>query len=155
VQRLSWLFGQSGLSRWVGHEEEQAQAGDLHVGEHVGELNGRTATIAALAVHPGAADYYNLTVSQLHTYAVGASHAVVHNTNGPCLGGSLPDYAGGKTEGILDRGTGPAGATRLISGQMEAFFRTVAQANAMPPQDPELWRAHGMELLGPPLSLAP
>ena len=37
------------------------------------------------------------------------------------------------------------------AGQMEAFFREVTQANAMPPQDPELWRRHGMELLGPPL----
>jgi quercetin dioxygenase-like cupin family protein len=39
------------------------------------------------------------------------------------------------------------------AGAMEAFFREVTKANAMPPQDPELWRAHGMELLGPPLSL--
>jgi quercetin dioxygenase-like cupin family protein len=39
------------------------------------------------------------------------------------------------------------------AGAMEAFFRAVTKANAMPPQDPELWRAHGMELLGPPLSL--
>lgn len=39
------------------------------------------------------------------------------------------------------------------AGKMEAFFRLVTKANAMPPQDPELWRAHGMELLGPPLSL--
>jgi mannose-6-phosphate isomerase-like protein (cupin superfamily) len=37
------------------------------------------------------------------------------------------------------------------AGKMEAFFREVTKANAMPPQDPELWRAHGMELLGPPL----
>ncbi len=34
---------------------------------------------------------------------------------------------------------------------MEAFFREVTKANAMPPQDPGVWRAHGMELLGPPL----
>ena len=34
---------------------------------------------------------------------------------------------------------------------MEAFFREVTKANAMPPQDPGLWHAHGMELLGPPL----
>jgi hypothetical protein len=34
---------------------------------------------------------------------------------------------------------------------MEAFFREVTKANAMPPQDPALWQAHGMELLGPPL----
>jgi mannose-6-phosphate isomerase-like protein (cupin superfamily) len=37
------------------------------------------------------------------------------------------------------------------AGQMEAFFREVTKANAMPPADPDLWRAHGMELLGPPL----
>ncbi len=37
------------------------------------------------------------------------------------------------------------------AGKMEAFFRKVTQTNAMPMQDPELWRAHGMELLGGPL----
>ncbi len=39
------------------------------------------------------------------------------------------------------------------AGQMEAFFREVTKANAMPPQDPKLWQAHGMELLGPPLKV--
>jgi quercetin dioxygenase-like cupin family protein len=39
------------------------------------------------------------------------------------------------------------------AGQMEAFFREVTKANAMPLQDPALWRAHGMELVGPPLAL--
>jgi mannose-6-phosphate isomerase-like protein (cupin superfamily) len=42
----------------------------------------------------------------------------------------------------------------MPAGQMEAFFREVTKANAMPPHNPELWRAHGMELLGPPLSIA-
>jgi mannose-6-phosphate isomerase-like protein (cupin superfamily) len=37
------------------------------------------------------------------------------------------------------------------AGKMEAFFREVTKADAMPAQDPALWRAHGMELLGPPL----
>ncbi|NTU62651.1 MAG: cupin domain-containing protein [Chloroflexi bacterium] len=41
----------------------------------------------------------------------------------------------------------------MPAGQMEAFFREVTKANAMPPQDPALWRAHGMELLGPPLAI--
>ena len=36
----------------------------------------------------------------------------------------------------------------MPAGKMEAFFREVTRANAMPPQDPELWRSHGMELLG-------
>ena len=50
---------------------------------------------------------------------------------------------------------GEAPARMLIvftpAGQMEAFFREVTKANAMPPQDPALWRAHGMQLAGPPL----
>jgi mannose-6-phosphate isomerase-like protein (cupin superfamily) len=44
---------------------------------------------------------------------------------------------------------GEAGGRILIAfnpaGKMEAFFRQVAGANAMPPQDPALWREHGME----------
>jgi mannose-6-phosphate isomerase-like protein (cupin superfamily) len=40
------------------------------------------------------------------------------------------------------------------AGKMEAFFREVTQANAMPSQDPALWRAYGMELLGPPLEVS-
>ena len=43
--------------------------------------------------------------------------------------------------------------TFMPAGNMEAFFRIVTQANAMPPQDPALWRAHGMELVGPPLAV--
>jgi mannose-6-phosphate isomerase-like protein (cupin superfamily) len=41
----------------------------------------------------------------------------------------------------------------LPAGKMESFFREVTKANAMPPQDPKLWQAHGMELLGPPLAV--
>jgi len=37
------------------------------------------------------------------------------------------------------------------AGKMEAFFREVTKANAMPPLEPELWRTHGMEMIGPPL----
>ena len=43
--------------------------------------------------------------------------------------------------------------TFMPAGKMEAFFREVTKANAMPPQDPQLWKAHGMELLGPPLKV--
>lgn len=53
----------------------------------------------------------------------------------------------GDTKGIMLITFWPA-------GQMEAFFREVTKAHAMPPQNPELWHAHGMELLGPPLSIA-
>jgi len=37
------------------------------------------------------------------------------------------------------------------AGKMEAFFNETTKTNAMPAQDPALWRAHGMELVGPPL----
>ncbi|MBI1256352.1 MAG: cupin domain-containing protein [Chloroflexi bacterium] len=43
--------------------------------------------------------------------------------------------------------------TFMPAGKMEAFFREVTKANAMPPQDPALWEAHGMELVGPPLKV--
>lgn len=39
----------------------------------------------------------------------------------------------------------------MPAGKMEAFFREVTRANAMPAQDPALWRAHGMDVVGPPL----
>ncbi len=39
------------------------------------------------------------------------------------------------------------------AGKMEAFFNETIKARAMPPQDPELWLAHDMQLLGPPLTV--
>jgi mannose-6-phosphate isomerase-like protein (cupin superfamily) len=39
------------------------------------------------------------------------------------------------------------------AGLMEEFFTLVTKANAMPSQDPVVWKNHGMELLGPPLDL--
>lgn len=53
----------------------------------------------------------------------------------------------------VGEGTGRILVAFTPAGNMEAFFREVSKANAMPPQEPELWRAHGMELLGPPMKL--
>lgn len=39
------------------------------------------------------------------------------------------------------------------AGKMEDFFREVTKADAMPSQTPELWQAHGMDVVGPPLSV--
>jgi mannose-6-phosphate isomerase-like protein (cupin superfamily) len=50
-------------------------------------------------------------------------------------------------------GTGRVLVGFTPAGKMEAFFREVTKAGAMPPQDPKLWQAHGMELLGPPLKV--
>ena len=53
----------------------------------------------------------------------------------------------------VGEGRGRMLITFMPAGKMEAFFREVTRANAMPPQDPALWQAHGMELLGPPLTV--
>lgn len=39
------------------------------------------------------------------------------------------------------------------AGKLEAFFRETGKANVPAPPDPELWRAYGMEWLGPPLPI--
>lgn len=39
------------------------------------------------------------------------------------------------------------------AGKMEAFFHEVTKTEAMPAQDPALWLAHGMRVVGPPLSV--
>jgi mannose-6-phosphate isomerase-like protein (cupin superfamily) len=54
---------------------------------------------------------------------------------------------------FLGEGRGRILIAFLPAGKMEAFFREVTKSNAMPPQDPELWRTHGMELVGPPLKV--
>jgi mannose-6-phosphate isomerase-like protein (cupin superfamily) len=53
----------------------------------------------------------------------------------------------------IGEGTGRMLVTFMPAGKMEGFFRVVTAANAMPPLDPALWRAHGMELVGPPLKV--
>jgi quercetin dioxygenase-like cupin family protein len=49
--------------------------------------------------------------------------------------------------------TGRMLVTLAPAGKMVEFFKEVTKANAMPPQDPALWQAHGMELVGPPLKV--
>lgn len=44
---------------------------------------------------------------------------------------------------FVGNGRGRILITFSPAGELEAFFRIVIQADAMPPQDPELWRAHG------------
>ncbi len=41
----------------------------------------------------------------------------------------------------------------LPAGQMVDFFREAGRAGAMPRPAPAFWQAHGMELVGPPLSV--
>lgn len=53
---------------------------------------------------------------------------------------------------FVGEGRGRSLMTFLPAGKMEAFFREVTKPNwQVYIQDPALWRAHDLELLGPPL----
>jgi hypothetical protein len=54
-------------------------AGQLRLGDQVQLLDGATATVVGLKVLAGAAFMYDLTVSAVHTFAVGDGQFVVHN----------------------------------------------------------------------------
>lgn len=71
-----WLTADSG---WV-------RAGKLHVGERVVRADGSSAVVAAIRVIPGAANMYDLTVSNIHAFIVGSGQYVVHN----CAKSSFP-----------------------------------------------------------------
>jgi RHS repeat-associated protein len=60
-------------------------AGSLHIGDQVQQLDGTTATVVALQVLTGIQDMYDLTVSNVHTFAVGNGQFVVHNCNNETL----------------------------------------------------------------------
>ncbi len=85
---------------WLTVDKGWLKAGELQVGEQVVRLDGATATVTMLHERQGEqAYYYNLTVSRLHTYAVGSGRVVVHNS---CIGDRLPAYKkGAVTEGYL------------------------------------------------------
>ena len=68
---------------WLTADRGWELAGDLHSGEPVRLLDGATATVVGLHVLSGVGPMWDLSLDATHTYGVGASQAVVHNT-GPC-----------------------------------------------------------------------
>jgi RHS repeat-associated protein len=75
---------------WYTADHGWQLAGVLLVGEPVMREDGTTAVVVALRVVPGAARMWDLTVSNVHTFAVGTGEYVVHNNNcGPRAKGLL------------------------------------------------------------------
>ncbi|MGH7485127.1 MAG: polymorphic toxin type 28 domain-containing protein [bacterium] len=64
---------------WLSADHGWLIASFLHVGEPVQQANGSVATVVAVRGVPGAADMWDLTVSNLHDFAVGTGAYVVHN----------------------------------------------------------------------------
>ena len=79
---------------WLTADRGFVKAGELRIGERVVRLDGTTAVVATERALPGAADYYNLEVSHLHTFAVGEGRYVVHN-----CGAKMPFPLGFKSFG--------------------------------------------------------
>ncbi len=112
---------------WLTTDRGWVPAGELRVGEQVVELGGRTATIAALAVRPGAATYYNLTVSTLHTYGVGTSRAVVHNAN--CVGNTVNNAKARGLEKALEKANHAYAEHTTVAVGNTADGRTLVSMN--------------------------
>ncbi len=64
---------------WLSAARGWVRAGKLRLGERVLRADGTTATVVGLHVVSGAASMWDLTVSRVHTFAVGAGQFVVHN----------------------------------------------------------------------------
>jgi quercetin dioxygenase-like cupin family protein len=148
------------------HAIEVVRAGEDSLGEH----RGLGISVIAFKVVPASADGTLLIENVFHTkggparhlhfnqdewfYAaegdfhveVGDAHCELHAGDSLLAPRNVPHVWAHVGEGV-----GRMLIAFLPAGKMEAFFRKVTQANAMPRQDPDLWRAHGMELLGPPL----
>lgn len=64
---------------WLTVDRGWQVAGALHLGEPVRLLDGGTATVVALQLLPGVGPMWDLSLNSVHTFAVGAVQAVVHN----------------------------------------------------------------------------
>ena len=64
---------------WLTADHAWLPAAFLRVGEPVLRADGTTAVVVRVRVVPGAADMWDLTVAQVHTFAVGSGQFVVHN----------------------------------------------------------------------------
>ncbi|WP_329456285.1 polymorphic toxin-type HINT domain-containing protein [Streptomyces sp. NBC_01497] len=102
------------------------QAGDLKPGETLTTDKSARVTVVAVHVTPGAADRYNLTVNELHTYYVfaGTTPVLVHNCNSgtapngaacSCSGSTNPSNAD-LVQAIATRAQARLGGSGAVSG---------------------------------------
>ena len=90
---------------WLSADHGWLLAGDLHVGEPVRLLDGGTATVVALRTLPGVGPMWDLTLDSVHTFAVGATQAVVHNCG-----------LNGNRQGV------PGDSGNLVKGQHNLYY---------------------------------
>lgn len=66
-------------------DEGWVDAGDLEVGDQILALDGEYGTVEVILIEERTETMYDLTVDEVHTFAVGAGEWVVHNVNCPRL----------------------------------------------------------------------
>jgi hypothetical protein len=105
------------------------RAGQLRLGDQVQQLDGTTATVRGLKIIAGTAAMYDLTVSHVHTFAVGDGQFVVHNCPQVGSGDNSIKWSSGTVRSAardLDNGaTEVTGSTR---SEAEEFFLRKFQA---------------------------
>jgi hypothetical protein len=129
---------------WLTVDKGWLKAGELQIGEQVVRADGTHAVVITLHRRVGeTADYYNLTVSWLHTYVVGAGRYVVHNS---CPGDNLPKYVSRKDGGTGEtwgRFIGSDGTeSDLRSGHSERLFQ-LQPRNNLPDVVPGMEKGYG------------
>jgi hypothetical protein len=70
---------------WVVEKQAFVWAQDLVPGEHLLLADGRAPPIESIFSHDETMSVYNLSIANIHTFYVGSSSALVHNSCGPTL----------------------------------------------------------------------
>jgi large repetitive protein len=124
---------------WDDTRRHRVPAGELKPGDQLESATDQHVTVVSAKAHPGAADMYNLSVQDLHTYYVvaGATPVLVHNTNcGPTVfRGTTKGFDGSpgtQRVGITPTSSDPGVAT-IFGTHSEQFGDSVVQIAT--PQD--------------------
>lgn len=73
---------------WSEDRQDWVQAGDLQPGERLRSVSGTLTHVVSVAINEKTQPVYNLTVDAQHTYHVGASGVLVHNSSKYVSGGT-------------------------------------------------------------------
>ncbi len=71
----------------------RVEAGQVQMGDQLLLVNGKEITVEELVTVPYAEKVFNLEIAEIHTYAVGKTGVLVHNSN-PCSKGGVGDDLG-------------------------------------------------------------
>jgi RHS repeat-associated protein len=112
---------------WVVEEQAFEWAQDLRPGEHLVLADGRAASVTAVTHHDQITTVYNLSITEIHTFFVGSSPVLVHNSCVPDGGGNVSQLLG-QMRGVarLKAGFGAEGEPLIVDNSIGVNPQTVA-----------------------------